>query len=107
MGFGGTTIREGRPMFLVVYYDLFCAWVAWLLLERGWWPLALPFLGVSAALTSALMFCGAFALVEPWLPPEEPLVRCVYTPLGRVAGRRRVIHRPHRRHRAWGPPERP
>jgi hypothetical protein len=94
-------------MFLVVYGDLFCAWVAWLLLERGWWNLSVPFLGAWSLLTSALVVCGVIRLVESWLPPEEPLARCVYKPLGRVAGRRRVIHRPHRRHHAWGRPGRP
>jgi hypothetical protein len=93
-------------MFLVVYSHLVCASVAWFLLERGGWPVVLPFVGASAFLTSALVVCGAYHLIEPWLPPEEPVARCVYKPLGRVAGRRRAIHRPHRRHHAWGQPGR-
>jgi hypothetical protein len=93
-------------MFLVVYYDLLCAWVAWLLLERGWWPLALPFVGMSATLTAALVVCGAYHLVEPRLPPEVPLTGGIYKPARRRVGPRRVIPLPSR-HRAYGRPGRP
>jgi hypothetical protein len=72
---------------LVIYFDLVCAAVAWALLASGWWLLALPFAGASAFLTSALAICGAYHLVEPWLPPEEPLTEGVYEPSRRRNGR--------------------
>jgi hypothetical protein len=53
-------------VFLLIYLDAAFAAVAWYLLDRGFWPLALPFLGVSSAVRSVLLLAGAFALVDPW-----------------------------------------
>jgi hypothetical protein len=89
-------------MFLVVYWDLFCVGIAWLLLAHGWWPVALPFVGASAFLTSALAVCGTYHLVEPWLPPDVPLTVGLYRPARRRLGPRRVIHRPDHRPRPHG-----
>jgi hypothetical protein len=76
---------------LLVYLDLAMG-VAWFLLERGFRPLALRFMGFSSALTSTLLLAGAFAPFDPWLPlPEEDRACDVYEPVGRVIGPGRAI----------------
>jgi hypothetical protein len=55
---GGEFPGEGR-IFLLIDLDLTFAGVAWLLLDRGIWALALPLMGLSSGLTSAIVFAGA------------------------------------------------